>query len=67
MGKMKEVFMLKREQESQQDDHLDDEYWYNRYLEEKQYAERQDVIVGQDLGQSVQVESINLVKKQKEC
>ena len=67
MGKMKEVFMLKREQESQQDDHLDDEYWYNRYLEEKQYAEKQDVIVEQNLGQSVQVESINLVKKQKEC
>jgi hypothetical protein len=64
---MKEIFMLKREQESQQDDHLDDEYWYNRYLEERQYAERQDVTVEQDLGQSVQVESINLVKKQKEC
>ena len=67
MGRMKEVFMLKREQESQQDDHLDDEYWYNRYLEEKQYAEKQDVMAKQDLGQSVQVESINLVKKQKEC
>jgi hypothetical protein len=67
MGKMKEVFMLKREQESQQDDHLDDEYWYNRYLEEKQYAERQDVIVRQNLGQSVQVESINLVKKETKC
>lgn len=63
MGKMKEVFMMKREQESQQDDHLDDEYWFNRYLEEKQHAEKQDII----LGQSVQVESINLVKKQKEC
>ena len=67
MGRMKEVFMLKREQESQQDDHLDDEYWYNRYLEEKQYAEKQDVMAKQDLGQGVQVESINLVKKQKEC
>jgi hypothetical protein len=67
MGKMKEVFMLKREQESQQDDRLDDEYWYNRYLEEKQYAERQDVIVGQDLGQNVQVNSIDLIKKETKC
>lgn len=39
MGRMKEVFMLKREQEIQNDPHFDDEYWYNRYLEEKQYAE----------------------------
>lgn len=67
MGKMKEVFMLKREQESQQDDHLDDAYWYNRYLEEKQYAERQDIIVEQELGQSVHVERFNLIKNKKEC
>jgi hypothetical protein len=31
--------MLKREQEVQNDPHFDDEYWYNKYLEEKQYAE----------------------------
>lgn len=67
MGKMKEVFMLKREQESMQDDHLDDEYWFNKYLEEKQHAEKQDVILKQNLGQSVQVENINVTKKQTEC
>lgn len=67
MGKMKEVFMLKREQESMQDDHLDDEYWFNKYLEEKQHAEKQDVILKQDLGQSVQIENINVTKKQTEC
>lgn len=39
MGRMKEVFMLKREQEIENDPHFDDEYWYNKYLEQKQYEE----------------------------
>ena len=31
--------MLKREQEIENDPHFDDEYWYNKYLEQKQYEE----------------------------
>jgi len=60
MGKMKEVFMLKREQESLHDEHLDDDYWYNKYLEEKQYEELKMSLNVQDSVQdSVQNQSIN--------
>lgn len=36
MGRMKEVFMLKREQEAIENEHLDDAYWYQKYLEEQE-------------------------------
>lgn len=62
MGRMKEVFMLKREQEVQNDPHFDDEYWYNKYLEEKEYAESlKQESVQQDVHEDVQ-NHINLKK-----
>jgi hypothetical protein len=55
MGRMKEVFMLKREQESIENEHLDDAYWYQRYLDEKQYAElEQKEVVQESVQQNVQ-------------
>jgi hypothetical protein len=54
--------MLKREQEIQNDPHFDDEYWYNKYLEEKQYAESlKQESVQQDVHENVQ-NHINLKK-----
>lgn len=40
MGKMKEVFMLMREEESIQNKHLDDAYWYNKYLKEQEQIQK---------------------------
>jgi hypothetical protein len=40
MGKMKEVFMLMREEESIQNKHLDDEYWYDKYLKEQEQIQK---------------------------
>lgn len=52
MGRMKEVFMLKREQEAIDDQHFDDAYWYQKYLEEKEFEESQHV--HEDVQDSVQ-------------
>lgn len=52
MGRMKEVFMLKREQEAIENQHLDDDYWYQKYLEEKQFEEFKHV--HEDVQDSVQ-------------
>jgi hypothetical protein len=47
--------MLKREQESIENEHLDDAYWYQRYLDEKQYAElEQKEVVQESVQQNVQ-------------
>jgi len=52
--------MLKREQESLHDEHLDDDYWYNKYLEEKQYEElKMSLNVQESVQDSVQNQSIN--------
>lgn len=55
MGKMKEVFMLKREQESIENEHLDDAYWYEKYLEEQQMNSQP--VVQEDVQDSVQQQS----------
>jgi hypothetical protein len=52
MGRMKEVFMLKREQEAIEDQHLDDAYWYQKYLEEQQM--NQQPVVQESVQNSVQ-------------
>jgi hypothetical protein len=52
MGRMKEVFMLKREQEAIENEHLDDAYWYQRYLEEQQM--NQQPVVQESVQESVQ-------------
>lgn len=40
MGKMKEVFMMQQQHELDANEHLDDEYWYAKYLEECQAKEQ---------------------------
>ena len=52
MGRMKEVFMLKREQEAIENEHLDDAYWYQKYLEEQQM--NQQPVVQKSVHNSVQ-------------
>jgi hypothetical protein len=52
MGRMKEVFMLKREQEAIENEHLDDAYWYQRYLEEQEMNSQP--VVHEDVQESVQ-------------
>jgi hypothetical protein len=49
---MKEVFMLKREQEAIENEHLDDAYWYQRYLEEQEMNSQP--VVHEDVQESVQ-------------
>lgn len=52
MGKMKEVFMLQREQETIENEHLDDAYWYEKYLEEQKLNAQP--VVHEDVQDSVQ-------------
>jgi len=52
MGRMKEVFMLQREQETIENAHLDDAYWYQRYLEEQELNAQP--VVHEDVQDSVQ-------------
>lgn len=59
MGRMKEVFMLKREQEAIENEHLDDAYWYQRYLEEQEMNNQP--VVHEDVHESVQQ------KQEKPC
>jgi hypothetical protein len=44
--------MLKREQEAIEDQHLDDAYWYQKYLEEQQM--NQQPVVQESVQNSVQ-------------
>lgn len=52
MGKMKEVFMLQREQQAIENEHLDDAYWYDKYLEEQKLS--QQPVVQDSVQDSVQ-------------
>lgn len=52
MGKMKEVFMLQREQQAIENEHLDDAYWYDKYLEEQTLS--QQPVVQDSVQDSVQ-------------
>ena len=52
MGRMKEVFMLKREQEAIENEHLDDAYWYQKYLEEQEMNNQP--VVQESVQESVQ-------------